>query len=261
MSTTRNLRYYDMHGELNHGFLHPGGRHATEKLLSLLPRLREKSIILEIGCGTGETARLIIERFPYSYIGIDASPSMLSKAKSTLGRYNERVSFIECDLQVDLLPILTESIDVIIAESVIAILSPQKIFQECHCVLKRGGILAWNDRLWGNAVSAEECLKVNQVCKKHFGFPAAPEDLPTAADWIKLVEGVGYKVVKSERLTRIGHTDLEGRKAEVSKFLKLRKLIAHPQFFRSWYYDRAVQHKYMHLWGKMESWIFVAQKG
>ncbi|MBI4547343.1 MAG: methyltransferase domain-containing protein [Ignavibacteriae bacterium] len=261
MKTPQYIQYYDMHGNFNRGFLHPGGKQATEKLLSFLPQLGKESIVVEIGCGTGETAKLLLERFPYSYIGLDAAPAMLDKAKSALSPYSDRVSLIKCDLRVDLFPVPAESIDAIIAESVIAILAPQTIFRECYRVLKRGGILAWNDRLWGETVSPSDRLKINKECKRLLGFPAAPDDLPKADDWKNLMESCGFKILLAEKLLSSTHVARLHQGSVMPKRTKLVHLLVNLNLLRFWYYDRAIERKYRELWQKMENWIFVAKKG
>ena len=256
----RDAKYYDMHGEMDRSFLHPGGREATEKLLSLLPSLGEDSTIVEIGCGVGATARLIMERFRCSYIGIDSSSRMLDRARERLGEHNSRVTLIECDVQIDRLPLAAESVSAVIAESVFAILEPRKIFGECYNVLKNEGIVVWNDRIWGESVSLENRLKVNDVSKKLFGFHAAPEDLPTAEDWKKFVESKSFRMISCEQLSRNDNSvSISNTKLFTERVMVLR-LLAQRKFLRFRYYDYAMKKKFGKLWTKMENWIFMAQK-
>ena len=260
MHLPRNVKYYDMHGEMDRGFLHPGGREATEKLLSLLPSLHEQSTVVEIGCGVGETAKLILERFPCSYVGIDSSSRMLDRARARLSVHSNRVTLIKRDLQIDHLPLSAESVSAIIAESVFAILNPGKIFSECYYVLKKGGVVAWSDRIWGESVSREDRLKVNQISKKMLGFHAAPDDLATAEDWKKLVEGKGFRMIMCEKLFQSSPTELPQRSSTITRIFKIVNLLTNPRFFPYWYNDQAVEKKYRELWAKMENWIFVARK-
>jgi len=55
------------------------------EVLERLP-LRGDEAVLDAGCGTGRVTQLLVERLPRGrVIGVDASPSMVEKARATLG--------------------------------------------------------------------------------------------------------------------------------------------------------------------------------
>ena len=55
--------------------------------------------ILDLGCGSGLVAEMVLERFPtVSLFGLDSSAAMLSLAKDRLARYDKRVRLAEGDL-------------------------------------------------------------------------------------------------------------------------------------------------------------------
>ncbi|SCM71406.1 trans-aconitate methyltransferase [uncultured Pleomorphomonas sp.] len=62
-------------------------------LLNAVP-LAEPSLVIDIGCGPGNSTELLVERFPGArHLGIDTSPAMLAKARARL----PGVVFLEAD--------------------------------------------------------------------------------------------------------------------------------------------------------------------
>jgi trans-aconitate 2-methyltransferase len=57
--------------------------------------LRRPRLIVDLGCGPGNSTELLVERFPHSEIvGLDSSPDMLKKARQRL----PQCSFVEADI-------------------------------------------------------------------------------------------------------------------------------------------------------------------
>ncbi len=55
--------------------------------------------VLDLGCGSGLVAEMVLDRFPrVALFGIDSSSAMLSLAKDRLARHGERVRLAEGDL-------------------------------------------------------------------------------------------------------------------------------------------------------------------
>lgn len=90
--------------------------------------------VLDIGCGTGRLARVLIEKNA-DYTGVDISEEMLKIAK----KKNTKGKFLEADIEE--LPFEDESFDVIICAFVIVHVGDLKeAFREAYRVLKKGGI-------------------------------------------------------------------------------------------------------------------------
>ena len=63
-------------------------------LLAQVP-LRKPRLVVDLGCGPGNSTELLIERFPHSeIIGLDSSPDMLRKARERLPQRD----FVEADI-------------------------------------------------------------------------------------------------------------------------------------------------------------------
>lgn len=63
--------------------------HRLRPALELLARvpIAEASLVLDLGCGTGNVTRIVAERFPAArVVGLDSSPEMLEKASATPSR-------------------------------------------------------------------------------------------------------------------------------------------------------------------------------
>jgi len=73
---------------------------AHDVLLSMLPFGSGDSVhILELGCGTGELTRKLVEHFSAARISaLDVSPSMLREAVRKLRPFEERVDLLQRDL-------------------------------------------------------------------------------------------------------------------------------------------------------------------
>jgi SAM-dependent methyltransferase len=60
-----------------------------------LPTLTEGDLVLELGCGTGQVAELVLDAVPARYAGVDVSPAMLAHARRRLARFDGRVELEE----------------------------------------------------------------------------------------------------------------------------------------------------------------------
>jgi len=61
--------------------------------------LRGDETVLDAGCGSGRVTEMLLERLDHGrVVALDAAPSMLAEARKRLGRFGDRVSFVEADL-------------------------------------------------------------------------------------------------------------------------------------------------------------------
>lgn len=120
------------------------GQHAR----SLYPVLLEKlshipfQSALDLGCGTGEMLRLILQKDIHKELcGIDLSEEMLAVAKSKL---TEKVKLFLGDSES--LPFSNNSFDVVYCnDSFHHYPTPQNVIREVHRVLKPGGTFLMGD--------------------------------------------------------------------------------------------------------------------
>ena len=74
-------------------------RAAHLSLLMEMVGMVQPGTILDLGCGSGLVAQMLLERLPAASIfGIDASPAMLDLARKRLAPYDDRTSLVDGDL-------------------------------------------------------------------------------------------------------------------------------------------------------------------
>jgi trans-aconitate 2-methyltransferase len=101
--------------------------------------LRGHELVLDAGCGSGRVTRLLLERLPRGrVIAVDSSPTMVARARATLGG-GERVH-VECQ---DLLALrLDERVDAVFSCAVFHhIHDHERLFTRLRAALRDGGRL------------------------------------------------------------------------------------------------------------------------
>jgi trans-aconitate 2-methyltransferase len=93
--------------------------------------------VLDAGCGSGRVTRLLLERLPNGrVIGVDASPSMIEKARDALPEGTELIVSDLLDLDLD------EAVDAIFSNATFHwILDHRRLFVRLHGALRPGGAL------------------------------------------------------------------------------------------------------------------------
>jgi trans-aconitate 2-methyltransferase len=116
---------------------------------------------VDAGCGSGRVTRHLLERLPRGrVIGVDASPSMIDRARENLDGFGERV-----ELRVgDLLELeLSQPADVVFSNATFHwILDHELLFERLHAALRPGGVFEaqcggqGNIAEWKRAIEAAE---------------------------------------------------------------------------------------------------------
>jgi trans-aconitate 2-methyltransferase len=110
----------------------------SEAMLKRLP-LGKPDVVIDLGCGPGETTRLLSEHFPRAQtIGVDASPEFVAAAAA---RQPRAISFVVGD--VTRAPIAGAPADLIYARLLLAHLrEPTEVVSSWTRQLRPGGVLA-----------------------------------------------------------------------------------------------------------------------
>jgi ubiquinone/menaquinone biosynthesis C-methylase UbiE len=67
-------------------------------LLDLLEHVVRPRTLLDLGCGSGLVAEMVLERLPEAtLLGVDGSPAMLADARRRLARFGGRARLVECE--------------------------------------------------------------------------------------------------------------------------------------------------------------------
>jgi ubiquinone/menaquinone biosynthesis C-methylase UbiE len=67
----------------------------ADAVAAALPVLAPEDLLLEVGCGTGQIAELVLQRLPCRYLGVDLAPAMLAVARDRLAQYGDRIELRE----------------------------------------------------------------------------------------------------------------------------------------------------------------------
>ncbi len=119
---------------------------AVEQLLAK-GRFREAQRVLEVGCGTGRIAgRLLSEELTpdAEYLGIDVSTTMVRLSRDRLAEWPHRAKVLQVPGGHEALPVADASVDRVLTTYVMDLMTDEDrawTLQECHRVLRKGGLL------------------------------------------------------------------------------------------------------------------------
>jgi SAM-dependent methyltransferase len=125
--------------------LHPGGLELTEELAELCG-VRRGSDVLELACGTGESACFLTERHGAHVVGLDGSPRMIRRAEQKARARGLQVEFRQADAHH--LPYPDAAFDVAICECTLCILNKEQVIREMVRVVRAGGRVGMHDACW-----------------------------------------------------------------------------------------------------------------
>jgi SAM-dependent methyltransferase len=127
---------------------HLGGAGATDELADLC-HIDENSYVLDVGCGSGQTACYLAKTYGCRVVGVDILPKMVerSRERAQKEKVSDRVEFRVADAQQ--LPFDDNLFDAVITESVTAFPADKpKAVGEYARVLKPGGYVGLNESTW-----------------------------------------------------------------------------------------------------------------
>jgi len=158
-----------------------------------LGSIKPGETVIDLGSGGGFDCFLAAKKAGVtgSVIGIDMTPSMVSKARQNAEKMNS--DNVEFRLgEIEHLPVADNTADIIISNCVIN-LSPEKdkVFREAHRVLKPGGRIAFSDIL----ATAEMPENVKNDLAL---FSACIGGAATVEKTIALLEQAGFRDIKIE---------------------------------------------------------------
>src|SRR5881296_2587265 len=161
--------------------------------------------IVDLGCGPGAVTKLILERLGDAgnaeVIGIDPSPSALSKARAAI--HSKVVNFIEGS--AEWVSRLVSSADAVVFLNAIHLVPDKaQVIAEIRKVLKRGGVFAFNTTFFNGAyvdgtagfwrrwiVRAVQVLRERGLEVKHSAHAVARQFL-TADEYADLCVQAGF---------------------------------------------------------------------
>src|SRR3954447_6559107 len=134
--------YLDFLSKFGIGGAHPGGISLTKEILKT-EKINKFSHILDVGCGTGQTAAYLAARYGAKVTGMDFNPIMVEKAKNRMITYQLPVKIIQGSIENCHLP--DSKYDFIISESVLSFVNKPKALKEIFRLLKVDGRFIANE--------------------------------------------------------------------------------------------------------------------
>ena len=179
-----------MHNDLDMSWLHPGGIIATERLLARL-RLSPQMRVLDLGCGPGQTSRLIARRYGCEVVGIDRDPAMIEEAKArSIGNRFKCIRFEAMDGTKTSFE--DQSFDVVIFQSVACFNEKSALFNEVTRLLKPHGQLGFNESTWITPPTPSvQRVTRSTICQTF-------KDALMAAEWQAAMQSAGLKPTNCE---------------------------------------------------------------
>ena len=177
--------YLDLIAYFGIGGAHPGGFSLTQSIL-VDEIIQPFESVLDIGCGTGQTAAFLAQKFQCQVTAVDNHPIMLKKAKERFENNDYPVLVIEGDAQNLDLP--DNSFDLIIAESVISFTDISITLNELSRVLKSGG------RMILIEMAAEQSLseQLQEKARNLYGI----NEILNEQEWKLKLQQAGFTQIK-----------------------------------------------------------------
>lgn len=194
------MTYLDSLSYLGVGGAHPGGLQLTKKILSKY-ELDPSTVILDVGCGTGQTAAYIAQQYRCQVIALDQSQLMLEKAKQRFSTLDVPIKIKQG--HIEQLPFQDESFDIVLAESVLVFSKLKWSIGEINRVLKSTGSFIAIEMVMERQLSKQDLDKINDF----YQF----SQLLFEEDWTHLLTENGFTDVQVETYDRYRElTDVEG---------------------------------------------------
>jgi ubiquinone/menaquinone biosynthesis C-methylase UbiE len=170
-------------GDLGLQLLHPGGLEMTRELAEMC-RVTSGKMLLDVACGTGESACYLAQRFGCSVTGVDHSAFMIDAAIRKAQDRKLKINFQQADAHS--LPFAAETFDAVISECTICALEKERAIREMVRVAKSGGWVGISDLYWKEHAPSAIKRRLAEIEEER------PENL---AGWIHLFESAGLQEV------------------------------------------------------------------
>lgn len=253
------MDFLDMEARLGGEFLHPGAHDLT---MILIDRMTSEPVarVLEVGGGTGATANLIARHTHARVTLLDRSAAMLKSAYHRLGTTTSSplVELLQADADLPW-PFRSDSFDALYAESVVALLDTPHAITEMVRVLRSGGRLWLNERIWRAGTTQHVVDNVNALSRRIYGFPAATSPAHDCAAWQRLLRESGLCDVQAEAVDDLLPTQrwpvpLRHRLLRAWRYVRQPELIAQSLVFKRRTRQSAA------AFAQLDSYLFSARK-
>lgn len=181
----QNSNYLDFLSKFGVGGAHPGGIKLTEELFKA-EHVSKTSQILDVGCGTGQTAAYLANTYEANVTGIDINSIMVTKAKRRMKKDRLPVKILQGSIEK--IPLPDQKFDFILSESVLSFVNKPRALKEIYRLLKNDG------RFIAIEFTISQRLEENieQEIKQFYGF----DSCSMKKDWIALLKQAGFTNIR-----------------------------------------------------------------
>jgi arsenite methyltransferase len=201
-------------GILPGSVFHPGGLEVSREL-AVLCGIGATSEVLDVACGTGETACFLAESFGCRVVGIDATELQITRAQEKKGQRNVPVEFHQADAHR--LPFPEGRFDAVISEATLCHLDIGQVLKEMTRVARPGGRVGIHDLCWQENAPATIKQRFAEVENER------PE---TLAGWARRFEEAGLVEVRTVDRSQIYPTWVKEEKRRIGLLGQLRIFLA-----------------------------------
>lgn len=192
------LKSHQLLAKVGKRVLRPGGKEMTKKLIENL-EINSQDKIVEFAPGIGFTASLAVKKHPKTYTGVEIDESHIKNLrKNVISANGTGINFIQGDAESTQLE--TNSQDKIFGEAMLSMHANQRksrIIKEASRILKKGGFYAIHE-LELNLDKSEKEKEAD--IQKDLALVSRVNARPlTIAEWTRLLEEEGFKIIKVER--------------------------------------------------------------
>lgn len=185
MFVLSNSKYLDFLSLFGVSGAHPGGLALTKELLKY-ENIDNKLQILDVGCGTGQTAAYIASTYQANVTGIDNNSIMIAKAQNRMAKHRLPVQIIQASIEQ--IPLANKQFDLIISESVLSFVSNKsQALDEIYRVMQNGGKLIAIEFTIKKKLDPMSTEDIQQF----YGF----DRLLMKKDWVALFKNAGFQTI------------------------------------------------------------------
>ena len=229
----------------------PGSPEVTLKALSFIDNLTDKSLIADIGCGTGGQTMVLAQHIEGQITGLDFLSGFINLFNRNAGQLGlqDRVKGIVGSM--DNLPFQQEELDLIWSEGAIYNIGFERGLNEWRKYLKTGGYIAVSESSW---FTDERPAEIND-----FWMDSYPE-IDTIPNQVAKIHKSGYLPVATFILPSTCWTDHYFAPATKAQEIFLAKYAGNKiaeEFVRFSRYEEVLYHKYKDFYGYT---FFIAKK-
>ncbi|TFH30586.1 MAG: class I SAM-dependent methyltransferase [Promethearchaeota archaeon] len=186
------LDWYDLISEMGLETFNWAGANTWDQLLKMT-QLPSNAKILMVGCGVGQSAFFLAEKYGFHVVGIDLAEKSIhiAKEKAKMLRLDTQVTFDIGDAHH--LPYPNDSFDAIFTEFMAYFLNHSVAIPEFFRVIKPRGYVGFNELMLNPNTPQKPLAKIQYAGEVHLEFSGFRLTIPTSIEYTKWVKKAGFQ--------------------------------------------------------------------